>query len=151
MRRPLRICLAALATTALAAATPALGLDYRSVSEAAVMYDAPSAKAKPLFIAARYTPVEVVVALDGWLKVRDATGTPLLWVERRLLAEQRTVVVTAARAQIRAQADEASAVVFEAEKDVVMELVEPAPAGWAKVRHRDGQGGYVRTAQVWGL
>ena len=140
--------LAALAL--LLAAAPAAALDYRSLSEAAVMYDAPSAKASPLFVVARDTPVEVVVAVDGWLKVRDASGS-LAWIENGVVSEQRTVMVTAAQAQIRAQPDANAPLVFAAEKDVVLELLDPAPPGWAKVRHQDGQEGYVRADQVWGL
>ena len=124
--------------------------DYRSLAEPAVMFDAPSAKARPMFVVTRYTPVEVVVALEGWLKVRDASGG-LAWVERRQVAEQRMVAVKLARAQIRAQPEESAPLVFEAEKDVVLELVEAAPPGWAKVKHRDGQLGYVRGSQIWGL
>lgn len=135
----------------LGAAAPALALDFASLAEPAVMYDAPSTKAQPLFVASRYTPVEIVVVLEGWVKVRDAAGPPLAWVERRLIAEQRTVSVKVARAQIRAQAEDGAGMLFEAEKDVVMDLVEAAPPGWAKVKHRDGQAGYVRAAQVWGL
>ena len=133
------------------AAMPALALDYRSLAEPAAMYDAPSQKAKPLFVIARYTPVEVVVALEGWVKVRDAGGG-LAWVEKRLLKDQRTLLVTTPRAQVRSAPEPNAPLVFEAEKDVVLELADPAPAGgWAKVRHRDGQGGYVRANQVWGL
>ena len=134
----------------LGAVAPALGLDFRSMAEPAVMYDAPSTKAKPLFVVSRYTPVEVVVALEGWLKVHDAAGG-LAWVERRLVAEQRTASVKVPRAQVRAQADESAPLVFEAERDVVLEFVEAAPPGWVKVRHRDGQTGYVRATQIWGL
>lgn len=135
----------------LVAAAPAPALDFASLAEPAVMYDAPSTKAKPLFVASRYTPVEVVVVLEGWVKVRDAAGPPLVWVERRLVAEQRTVSVKIPRAQIRTQAEDSAALVFEAERDVVLDLLEAAPPGWAKVKHRDGQSGYVRAAQVWGL
>ena len=39
----------------------------------------------------------------------------------------------------------------ELDKWVVVEFVEPAAPGWAKVRHRDGPTGYVRATQVWGL
>lgn len=141
------------AMTALAllgATAPVLALDFRSLAEPAVMYDAPSTKAKPLFVATRYTPVEVVVALEGWVKVHDAAGG-LAWVERRLVAEQRTVSVKVARAQIRAQAEDGAALVFEAERDVVLDFVEAAPPGWVKVKHRDGQVGYVRATQIWGL
>lgn len=128
----------------------ASALDYRSVAEAAVLYDAPSQKARPLFVIAPGTPVEAVVTLDAWIKIRDMKGD-LAWIERRQLAEQRFLQVRAARAQIRAGADESAALVFEAEADVLLELVETGVAGWLKVRHRDGQQGFVRTNQVWGL
>lgn len=132
-------------------ALPAAALDFLSLAEAGVMYDAPSLKATPLFVIARSTPVEVVVALEGWYKVRDASGS-LAWIEKRQLSEKHTLLVTASRAQVRAQAEPNAAPVFEAEKDVILELVEPVSnAGWAKVRHRDGQSGFVRTNQVWGL
>lgn len=134
------------------ASLPAAALDYLSLADAAVMYDAPSQKAVPLFVIARYTPVEVVVALEAWLKVRDAAGG-LAWIEKRLLSEKRNLLVTATRAQVRAQPEPNAPLVFEAEKDVVLELVEPAStvAGWAQVRHRGGQSGFVRANQVWGL
>ena len=46
---------------------------------------------------------------------------------------------------------EKSALSFEAERDVILELLEAAPGGWVKVRHRDGQSGFLKTPQVWGL
>lgn len=145
MGRRIVVCLAALC-----AAMPALAIDYRSVEPSvAIMYDAPSQKGKKLYLLKQYTPVEVVVRLEGWTKVRDAEGS-LAWVENKTLAERRTVVVTAAKAEIR-QADKAeSPVVFEADKWVALDFVEPASPGWVKVRHRDGATGFVRTTQIWG-
>ena len=125
-------------------------LDYRSVAEAAVLYDAPSQKATPRFVIAPGTPVEAVVTLGAWVKIRDMTGD-MAWIERRQLSAQRFLQVRAARAHIRAGADESAALVFEAETDVLLELVETGAAGWLKVRHRDGQQGFVRANQVWGL
>lgn len=142
---------AALGLCLLAGAAQAL--DYRSVAEAALLYDAPSQKAKPLFVIAAGTPVEAVVALDTWVKVRDMKGD-LAWIERRQLAERRMLQVRGERAQVRAGAEEAAAVVFAVEPDVLLEMIEPASAtagGWVKVRHRDGQEGFVKAAQVWGL
>lgn len=141
--------LALLAAVALAAPA-AWALDYLSVAEAAAMYDAPSQKAKPLYAIAAGTPVEAVVSLDAWVKVRDPKGE-LAWIEKRHLSQKRTVMVRAERAEVRAQADEASSLVFAAEKDVVLEWLEPGPPGWARVRHRDGPSGFVKAAQVWGL
>jgi SH3-like domain-containing protein len=131
-------------------AAPALALDYRSVAEAAALYDAPSQKAKPLHAIARGTPVEQVVAVEAWVKVRDQKGD-LAWIEKRLLSDKRMVIVRVDRAQVRAQAEDKAALAFEAVQDVVLELVEPSVAGWARVKHRDGQQGFVKAAQVWGL
>jgi SH3-like domain-containing protein len=132
------------------AACSVAAMDYRSVVEPALLYDAPSQQASPLFAIARGTPVESIVALDAWVKVRDAKGD-MAWIEKRLLSERRTVIVRADRAQVHAQADDRAAMVFEADRDVVLELLEPGTAGWARVRHRDGQQGFVKTSQVWGL
>ncbi|WP_374341320.1 SH3 domain-containing protein [Azonexus sp.] len=141
--------LSALLLAGLAQAAPAV--DYRSVAApAAILYDAPSQKGKKLYLIRAATPVEVVVRLEGWSKVRDAEGT-LAWVESHRLSEARTLVVTAARAEIR-QADRADAAVLaELDKWVAVEFLEPASPGWAKVRHRDGATGFIRSTQVWGL
>ena len=138
------------AVAALAAVGPVLALDYRSVTEAAPFYDAPSAKAKALFVVLAGTPVELVVSLEGWSKVRDSRGD-LGWIEKGYLTEKRNVIVRAERAQVRAAAEDKAALVFEAERDVVLELLETLPGGWARVKHRDGQGGYLKVIQVWGL
>lgn len=132
------------------AATPALALDYLSVAEATAMYDAPSQKAKPLFVIARGTPVETVVTVEGWVKVRDQKGA-LAWIEKRHLSDKRMVIVGTDRAQVRAQAEDKAVLTFEAAQDVVLELLEPAANGWARVQHRDGQQGFIKAAQVWGL
>lgn len=129
----------------------AQAIDYRSVSvPAAILYDAPSQAGKKLYLIKAQTPVEVVVRLDGWFKVRDAEGT-LAWIENKHLADRRTLVVTAPRAEIRQADKPEAAILVELDKWVAVEFIEPASAGWAKVRHRDGATGYIRSTQVWGL
>ena len=142
---------ALVALSLVGAAGAAQAIDYRSVSvPAAILYDAPSQAGKKLYLIKAQTPVEVVVRLDGWLKERDAEGS-LAWIEARNLVDKRTLVVTAAKAEIR-QADKPDAAVLaELDKWVAVEFVEPASPGWAKVRHRDGASGYIRSTQVWGL
>ncbi len=147
---PRRLLTLLLPLAALAAATPGLALDYRTLGEAAPAYDAPSAKSRPLFVMLAGTPVELVVSLEGWSKVRDNRGD-LVWVEKKYLAEKRNLIVRAERAQVRAAAEDKAALVFEAERDVVLEFIETVPGGWAKVRHRDGQSGFLKAPQVWGL
>jgi SH3-like domain-containing protein len=135
---------------ALLASPAALALDYRSASDNAVLYDAPSVKGVKHFIVARGTPVEVVVAQDSWTKVRDGSGN-MAWIESRLLSPARTLLVRVDKADVHAEADDKSAVVFSAEMNVLLDLVDVNPPGWARVKHRDGQSGYVRASQVWGL
>jgi SH3-like domain-containing protein len=127
-------------------------VEYRAVGDTpAILYDAPAVRGKKLFVAPRGMPFEVVVTIEGWVKVRDRSGD-MAWLERRLVSERRTVVSVAA-AQVRERPDEASAVVLEVAGDVVLDLVDAAPgaAGWVRVRHRDGAAGFVRVAQIWGV
>lgn len=135
-------------------ATGAAGAEFHATSEVAVLYDAPSARAKPLFVLGRDVPVEVIVAVEGWYKIRDATGT-VAWIERKSVSDRRTVVVRANTADILSGPEPSAPVVFKAEQNVLLELADgsyrTSTPGWAKVRHRDGQMGYVRISQVWGL
>jgi SH3 domain protein len=136
----------------------AAAAEYRSIGEpATVLYDAPSVKAKPLFVLGRDTPLEVIVPVEGWSKVRDAGGT-IGWVEKKALADKRTLVVRTPLAEVRASPEDAAALVFRAEQNVLLDLAEGATSaattaspGWVKVRHRDGQTGFVRITQVFGL
>lgn len=137
-----------IALAALAAA-PAWGLDFRSVAaNAAVLYDAPSVKARKLYIVSQGYPLEVVVVVEGWIKVRDANGE-FTWIESRALSDRRTVMIKAPVAAVRQAAAETAPVVFEAQQNVILEL-EEAAAGWLKVKHRDGQTGYIKASDVWG-
>jgi SH3-like domain-containing protein len=136
----------------------AAAADFLTTSDAAtILYDAPSAKAKPLFVLGRDTPLEVIVPVEGWTKVRDVGGA-IGWIASKGLADKRMLVVRVAAADVRANPDDAAPVVFRAEQNVLLELAESAssPAttatpGWVKVRHRDGQVGFVRLPQVFGL
>lgn len=149
-----RKLLPSLATTLLAfsglTAGAAQAIEFRSLTEAAIVYDAPSTEGRRLFILRPGTPVEIVVTLDQWIKVREPSGS-LSWVERRVLAKRRTLLVTAERAAIRREARDDAPLSFEAARNVVVELIEAPTLGWARVRHADGLEGYIRASDVWGL
>ena len=90
----------------LLAGAPSHALEYRSVATPAILYDAPSDQGRKLYIIAKQTPVEVVVSLEKWVKVRDMGGG-LTWIERSRLSEHRTLQVSAARATVRQKPEEA--------------------------------------------
>lgn len=132
-------------------AVSAHAIEYRSVAvNAAILYDAPSTQARKTYLLSRYYPVEIIVALEKWVKVRDATGA-LAWVEIKNLSEKRTVLVTASVAEVRQSPNASAPLAFKADKDVALELIEFSGSGWVKVKHRDGQTGYVEVSGLWGL
>jgi len=157
-RRPSTIPLPALLLATLVVAGAAAAADYRTTAEVpTLLYDAPSTKARPLFVYGRDVPLEVVVAVEGWTKVRDVGGA-FGWIPNKNLSDKRALLVRVPVADIRANPDDAAPVVFRADQNVLLDLGETAASpgttstpGWVKVRHRDGQSGYVRVNQVFGL
>ena len=133
----------------LATAGSAHAMDFVSVADgSAVLYDAPSLKAKKLFVVSRYLPLEQVVTLDKWVKVRDSSGT-LAWIEKQALSSKRFVVVTVPQAAVRRTPEENAAIVFQAKQQVALERLD-GTGGWLKVRHADGATGYIKDTEVWG-
>lgn len=133
-----------------ACSTSAWALEYRSIAaDRTVMYDAPSSAGKKLYLASRYYPVEVVVNLPNFSKVRDAAGD-MAWVENKNLSDKRMVMVIVPTADILKTPDDKGVRSFQAERSVVLELLEYTGTGWLKVRHADGAVGYIRISQVWG-
>src|SRR5207248_5544737 len=110
-----RIVVAALLWPAVCAATA----EFRATSDAAtILYDAPSARAKPLFVYGRDVPLETLVSVEGFTKVRDSSGT-IGWIANRALADKRMLVVRASIADVRANPEDAATVVFRAEQSVL--------------------------------
>lgn len=128
----------------------AYAVDYVSVSESsAILYDAPSIKAKKLFVVNRYMPFEQVVTLNGWVKVRDRSGG-LYWVEQRVLSNKRYVFALLPLVDVRAEPELGAARMFQVRQQVALERLESTGTGWIKVRHQDGNVGFVRITEVWG-
>jgi len=154
-RRPgfaLRRAAAAAALCLAAAGLPAQAQEaqYRDVaSAAAILYDGPSDRARKLFIVVRGTPLEMLSTLNQWVKVRDMSGD-VLWIHRGDLGESRHVVASTLAA-IRRSAQVNGELVLQVERGVLLEVLDAsAPAGWLRVRHRDGATGFVAAGEVWG-
>jgi SH3-like domain-containing protein len=130
----------------------ASALDFLSISVSkAVLYDAPSNAAKKVLLLSQNYPVEVVVNLGDWLKVRDAQGA-LNWIEAKQLSNKHTVLITANNAEIRQVAEANSTLVARVEKDVVLEVADAKlNNGWLKVKHSDGATGYILISSIWGF
>lgn len=145
-----RLQLPGLALLSLVFSFSAYALEFRSVvPPKAVLYDAPSKEASKLFILSGGYPVEVIVNLGDWTKVRDQLGS-LSWIENKQLSSRRMVLVIA-KTDIRMAEDATSALLATVDKDVLLELVSPGiKNGWVKVKHRDGIIGFVQISSIWG-
>jgi SH3-like domain-containing protein len=130
--------------------TTVAAVEFRAVADsAAILYDAPSVKAKKLYVVNHGYPLELVVQVASWAKVRDASGG-LSWIESKDLTDKRTVMVKVPLAQVRQTMDDNAPVVFQAQQNVILDLVTPGDGPWLQVRHEDGATGYIKAAQVWG-
>jgi SH3-like domain-containing protein len=135
---------------AVAASSAAYALEYVSVADSsAILYDANSTKSRKLFVISRFTPLEKVVNLQNWIKVRDRSGT-LAWIERRAVSDKHYVVVTVPLASVRKAPELGAPVVFQVTQNVAMESLGINGGGWIKARHQDGSVGYMRSIEVWG-
>jgi SH3-like domain-containing protein len=134
---------------------PTFAADFRTVGDkAAVWFDGPSQRANKLFVVPRNSPLEVVVSLDQWSKVRDETGD-LGWVENKVFGGKRHVK-TIVDTEVKASASEGAATTFVAARGIALELADPAQpsntsGAWVRVIHRDGQSGWVQVSRIWGL
>lgn len=124
--------------------------DFVSVGDRpAILYDAPSLKANRIFVLGPHYPLEAVVVLEHWVKVRDESGR-LLWVEKSFLGQNHYVMVSVPVAGIRQSASDDAPLVFQAKTGVLLEITAAPSNGWIPVAHQDGQSGFVKASQVWG-
>lgn len=134
----------------LAAGNAAQALEYVSVSDSsAILYEANSTKAKKLYVVSRYMPLEKVVNLEKWIKVRDRSGG-MAWIERRAVSDAHYVVVTVPLATVRQAPEPGAPVAFRLSQNVAIESLGINGGGWIKVRHQDGSSGFMKSIEVWG-
>jgi SH3-like domain-containing protein len=149
MRLPALLLKLSLLTAPVLAPMAAQALDYRSLTDNTPVFDAGSRQANAQFILLKGTPVELIVTLDRWAKVREASGG-IGWVERSLLSERRQLIVTAASADVRQSPASDAPLVFTASKDLLLEPGDKPVGSWVKVKHRDGRSGFIELKAVWG-
>ena len=103
-------------------------------------------------------PVEVLVVVEGWTKVRDASGT-IGWIASKSLSDKRMLEVRAPGADVRASPDDAAPVVFRADTGPAARARRARDIACGGIRPRAGsrcgiataQTGYVRISQVFGF
>jgi SH3-like domain-containing protein len=97
----------------------------------------------------RDLPIRVIEVYREWRKIQDPDGTTG-WMLVSLLSDQRTAIVRGdGLAPMRESPDEASAVLFRAEPNVVGRISR-CGNGWCWF-DVSGRAGYIRTDRLWGV
>ena len=127
--------------------------DFISVKvKQAVLFEGPSNTTDKVFIVTEGYPLEVLVSLKDWKKVKDHNGK-ISWIESKNTPNERTVLITKEDAVIFNEANEKSHKLANVEKFVVLKLNSPILVGnWAQVKTQiEGLIGFVNAKEVWGL
>lgn len=141
---------AAFLGAALAISTAATALEFGSSARASILYETPAISAGKLAVISAGYPLEKVVTIPGWVKVRDETGA-LAWMEESAFSTKRTLLIKAPLAHVLEKPLDNAPTRFRVPRGVTLELIAPVEGGWIKVRHLSGQEGYARIRDVWGL
>ena len=67
-----------------------------------------------------------------------------------MLTNKKYVFALNPMVDVRKDPDEGAARLIQVRAQVALELLENTGTGWIKVRHKDGETGYVRSVEVWG-
>ena len=127
--------------------------DFISVKvKQAVLFEGPSKTTEKMYIVTEGYPLEVLVSLKDWKKVKDHQGKISL-VESKNTHNERTVLITKDDTVIFNQANEKSHKLANVDKFVVLKLNSPILVGnWAQVKTQiEGLIGFVNSRDVWGL
>lgn len=114
----------------------------------AVLYDAPSVKARAKAILVGDYPVKQVSRVDGWRKVFTYGGDEGWLAESDIRAAQGAVVVVE-RAVVRSDPHPQGAPIFYAKRGVILEILRRGIGEWVQVLHADGESGYIVAADIW--
>jgi len=125
----------------------AAAADGFHTTQPTVLFDAPSAQARPKVILSGAHPVRQVSSVEGWRKVLTHGGDEG-WVAQDDLRAFRGVVVSTDNAAVRVDPNERAAAVFLANRGVVLEVLG-SDGKWMQVVHKDGESGYILSSMVW--
>ena len=127
--------------------------DFISVkAKQAVLFEGPSNTTEKMFIVTEGYPLEVLVSLKDWKKVKDHNGK-ISWIESKFTHIERTVLILKDDTVIFNQANAKSHKLANVDKFVVLKLNSPMLVGnWAEVKTQiEGLIGFINSKEVWGL
>ncbi|MBW2171386.1 MAG: SH3 domain-containing protein [Deltaproteobacteria bacterium] len=101
-----------------------------------------------LWSVGKYFPVDIVKTSGDWRKIRDYEGD-VGWIHHSLLKEIPAVIVKGSLVNIREGPGTDAKVLFQAESGVSFKVVEKK-GKWLRVKHADGDTGWIHDSLIWG-
>ena len=101
-----------------------------------------------LWSVGKYYPVDIIKKSGGWYYISDFEGDTG-WMHGSLLKEIPSVIVKATLVNVRQGPGTKAKVIFQAEKGVSLRRLE-TKKDWLKVKHADGDVGWIHKSLVWG-
>ena len=120
----------------------------RIKSKTANVRSGPGTRFKKVWTAPQNYPYRVIKRKGRWLKVRDYEGYKD-WVHKGLTDGKHAVIVKVKSANIRKGPSTDQPAIFTADKGVPF-LVVGKKGSWLKVRHADGDEGWIARKLLWG-
>jgi SH3-like domain-containing protein len=108
----------------------------------------PGKKYEVLWSVGKYFPVDVVKTSGDWRQIRDYEGD-VGWIYHSLLKDVPAVIVKGSLVNVREGPGTDAKVLFQAENGVSFKL-EEKKGEWFRVKHADGDTGWIHKSLVWG-
>lgn len=127
--------------------------DFMSVnSDQAFLHEAPSDSTKKSFIVTRGYPLEVIVSLKEWKKVKDHEGL-INWIKTSDLSSKRTVLNLKGDNSIYLEPSPESPMLAKVNENVTLELLDAKKIDdWIKVYSKVADiEGFIKATDLWGI
>lgn len=109
----------------------------------------PGMKYDVLWSVGQFYPLQVLSRNGRWYQVKDFEGD-VGWIHRKLISQIPAVVVRARSAKVRSGPGTRYRARFIADRGSAFKLLQQA-GEWIRVRHMDGDGGWIHRKLLWGL
>ncbi len=107
----------------------------------------PNTKSDTLWQVEKYHPLQVLEKKGKWYRFKDFEGDSG-WIHSSLVGKDPTVIVRVRRANIRTGPGTQYDLAFDANKGTPFKVLE-TKGRWKKVRHADGDEGWIFTSLIW--
>lgn len=117
------------------------------IGEIANVRALPNTQSDTLWQVEKYHPLLVLEKKGKWYRFQDFEGDTG-WIHSSLVDKTPTVIVKVRRANIRTGPGTQYDLAFDADKGTPFKVLE-TKGRWKKIRHADGDEGWIFTSLVW--